>query len=643
MDEETPRNIMTQALFGDSGMLSAVASLLRQHNGTKEKEVQMSTPMLVLTSVPGKDSLHANVVLGSALGKTAGMKLKPDAPTSTEPTGMLSSLEEVHALATASLVASTQRDIAQQLAQEADGLDTPRPSRSSREKKTRQLDPQAKRIQVSKAKQAVLKTAESKVTSEMKTNIVEKTQDSVQPKALTCSFEGCNRKFAWQNHLKYHELTHTNNRQHKCPVEACDKTFFTAQRLNVHLRTHTGERPFACSHPDCGKSFTTAGNLKNHQRIHTGEQPFVCDHRDCSRRFTEQSSLSKHKRTHSGDKPFHCEKCNKTFTQSGSLRKHMLRHQLDEDMRRSSEHASDRFEEEVAEKSHLSRNPNSSPGSCGEVSCSPQVLVLNNSYQGLPTSESMVFSHGLSEHIVTVSGQSMEHTLARSLLNTHGVQEGSLPDKSDELLVLSEAGVYEAGGAPGDIVYATDILDHEEVTHASYVTTQVDYAGHITHADYPHHEEVTGSEDLHQSAVQMGLSEYVSSGCSTDKDMTSDCLHLPDSELIGAEEVTVAAHYSLSSPPPTPTLCRAGDDKLVDSHHFSHPSDGMEDDGVGNGGTIGQDAHPHRTSLVGGVGGSGVSEGGRGSGPHQLSHSPGHQEMHMDPMMECDEEPEKSM
>lgn len=110
---------------------------------------------------------------------------------------------------------------------------------------------------------------------------------------LVCTYEGCQRKFSWATHLRYHLLSHrwvlpceslllkkspvcfpfliSQVRSYKCQVPGCGMSFLTPQRLTVHQRTHTGERPFACPEPGCHKSFTTNGNLANHLRVHSGK------------------------------------------------------------------------------------------------------------------------------------------------------------------------------------------------------------------------------------------------------------------------------------------------------------------------------------------------------------------------------------
>ncbi|GFO30270.1 Zinc finger protein 410 [Plakobranchus ocellatus] len=556
---------MTSPLFSDNSMLDAVASILaRQHQMNKSSDDKsLNSPLLVLTSLSGKDSLLANVIMGAS-GKNINAK-------SDHCEALVSNFEQVHALATANLLASTQRDIAKQLEEEEEAnADLQRSRRKVRHHskdctlgKTYSSVREKQKKKVTEIEQKKVKAdhcLKSAVARTLKSNLDE--SKPVEVKSFACAFEGCSRKFARLNHLKYHELTHTNNRQFKCPHDPCGKMFLTAQCLNVHLRIHTGEKPFKCDHQNCGKTFTTAGNLKNHQRIHTGEQPFICTFEGCGRRFTERSSLTKHKLTHSGDKPFECKLCGKKFTQSGSRRQHLIRHHLDVEIRKSLKqgllsssgqevHVKDRVadrevnegeicygsKEETVVKiggMEVDRQANNPQTDIEAVSCSPQVLVLSNSYPGLPTSEPVVFPHGLSDHIVTVTTQpvspaleeSEKLSLSHTMLNSEGFEQEALEGKSNNLVVLSEEPMYQHSDHPNDIVYAADILDHEEIAHADYTSSQgLDYQGGMTEANYSQDTkaEVFGNHELshseafsvQDSCVEMTITEYANPGSET--------------------------------------------------------------------------------------------------------------------------------
>jgi uncharacterized Zn-finger protein len=43
-----------------------------------------------------------------------------------------------------------------------------------------------------------------------------KTHNPESERRFKCSFDGCNKTFNFAHHLKHHELTHTNTKQHYC-------------------------------------------------------------------------------------------------------------------------------------------------------------------------------------------------------------------------------------------------------------------------------------------------------------------------------------------------------------------------------------------------------------------------------------------
>lgn len=226
-------------------------------------------------------------------------------------------------------------------------------------------------------------------------------------RSLECSFEGCGRKFSWPAHLKYHQMTHTGERQYACTSDGCLKTFYTSQRLAVHIRTHTGEKPFKCQEEGCEKAFTTAGNLKNHIRVHTGERPFVCNYMDCSRSFAEYSSLRKHKLVHTGEKPFICDECGKSFSQSGSRTVHIKRHHGI-----GAKKGKEGGGGGVGTQQQQQHPPNQND--CALDKKGTNIFILRNGveedegimqYQDFPGGESVVFSQDMSDHVVTVTTQ----------------------------------------------------------------------------------------------------------------------------------------------------------------------------------------------------------------------------------------------
>ncbi|EMR10430.1 hypothetical protein PNEG_01146 [Pneumocystis murina B123] len=126
-----------------------------------------------------------------------------------------------------------------------------------------------------------------------------------------------------QKGLETRELEEScNKRRYPCSFEGCNKAFQQQAHLRIHLRCHSGEKPFVCEH--CGKTFAQLGNLKTHQRRHTGEKPYICTYPNCEKKFAQKGNLRAHKLIHEGIRPYVCrlDNCTKTFTQLGNLKVH---------------------------------------------------------------------------------------------------------------------------------------------------------------------------------------------------------------------------------------------------------------------------------------------------------------------------------
>ncbi|GAB1611061.1 zinc finger protein 76-like isoform X2 [Argonauta hians] len=141
-------------------------------------------------------------------------------------------------------------------------------------------------------------------------------------KPYKCPEQNCDKAFKTSGDLQKHVRTHTGERPFKCPFVGCERSFTTSNIRKVHIRTHTGERPYTCHEDGCGRAFASATNYKNHVRIHTGEKPYVCTVQDCGKRFTEYSSLYKHHVVHTHSKPYVCNHCGKTYRQTSTLAMH---------------------------------------------------------------------------------------------------------------------------------------------------------------------------------------------------------------------------------------------------------------------------------------------------------------------------------
>ena len=192
-----------------------------------------------------------------------------------------------------------------------------------------------------------------------------------------------------------------------------------------------------------------------------------------------------------------------------------------------------------------------------------------------------------------------------------GYEEEALEGKSNDLVVLSEEPIYHHSEHPNDIVYAADILDHEEIAHADYANSHsLDYPGGMPVAGYPQgtksevytHHELSHPESFaaHNDCVEMTITEYTHSENQT---YQHDC----DEDFVGAEEVAIVhqcpdSDFSVSS---TISVANSTDADVENDERSlpGVPVKQLEDSSV------------------------------------QFSSD----EMNtMDPMMECDEEPDKS-
>ncbi|KAJ8733806.1 hypothetical protein PYW07_014357 [Mythimna separata] len=125
-----------------------------------------------------------------------------------------------------------------------------------------------------------------------------KTHKSQSERRYQCSFTGCSKKFNFAHHLKHHELTHTNTKQHYCKI--CNKGFIQSHHLKTHLKTHTSDTSLYCSFADCGKKFATAYAKKRHLAKHhtkadsgiSSDSNSACDLSCVTKKKTENDTIT---------------------------------------------------------------------------------------------------------------------------------------------------------------------------------------------------------------------------------------------------------------------------------------------------------------------------------------------------------------
>ncbi|VVC87002.1 unnamed protein product, partial [Leptidea sinapis] len=99
------------------------------------------------------------------------------------------------------------------------------------------------------------------------------------------------------------------NKKNMCQI--CQKTFKKQCQLKYHVITHSEERNFACS--TCGKRYKRRKQLATHTRTHSDVRPYACD--KCSLRFKLKSILKCHMKVHEDVKQYLCSYCGWSFSQ----------------------------------------------------------------------------------------------------------------------------------------------------------------------------------------------------------------------------------------------------------------------------------------------------------------------------------------
>ncbi|XP_076464499.1 uncharacterized protein LOC143296448 isoform X2 [Babylonia areolata] len=141
-----------------------------------------------------------------------------------------------------------------------------------------------------------------------------------------------------------------------CKVKGCGRQFAWQAHFKYHQLAHTNDRRFVCNEVNCGKKFLTAQRLQVHKRTHTGERPYVCPAQDCGKSFTTAGNLKNHSRVHTGERPFACEVdgCGRRFAEYSSLHKHSLTHSGDKPF--TCEICGKKFSQSGSRRVHVNRH-----------------------------------------------------------------------------------------------------------------------------------------------------------------------------------------------------------------------------------------------------------------------------------------------
>ncbi|XP_063372616.1 oocyte zinc finger protein XlCOF6-like isoform X3 [Cydia amplana] len=150
-----------------------------------------------------------------------------------------------------------------------------------------------------------------------------KTHKPESERRFRCAFAGCKKRFNFPHHLKHHELTHTNAKQHFCYV--CEKGFIQSHHLKTHLKSHHPENWLYCLIPDCKRKFTTKHELKKHMSTHNKYVDVNCTDTKLDSGISSDSSPANdiHGKNDTREK-VECITCGKLIT-----RLHYLHHTLE--------------------------------------------------------------------------------------------------------------------------------------------------------------------------------------------------------------------------------------------------------------------------------------------------------------------------
>jgi len=103
----------------------------------------------------------------------------------------------------------------------------------------------------------------------------------------------CGASFKWRNALHDHAATHTARKEHLCDM--CGYATAHRGQLRAHRLVHTGGT-MRCSWHGCDFRATRTQNLKYHLLTHTQEKPHQCE--ICGQSFSLSKNLKRHMLSH---------------------------------------------------------------------------------------------------------------------------------------------------------------------------------------------------------------------------------------------------------------------------------------------------------------------------------------------------------
>jgi len=103
----------------------------------------------------------------------------------------------------------------------------------------------------------------------------------------------CGASFKWRNTLHEHAATHTSRKEHLCDI--CGYATAHRGQLRSHRLVHTGGT-MCCSWQGCDFRATRMQNLKYHLLTHTQEKPHQCE--VCGQSFSLAKNMKRHMMSH---------------------------------------------------------------------------------------------------------------------------------------------------------------------------------------------------------------------------------------------------------------------------------------------------------------------------------------------------------
>jgi len=103
----------------------------------------------------------------------------------------------------------------------------------------------------------------------------------------------CGASFKWRTALHDHAATHTSRKEHLCDI--CGYATAHRSQLRSHRLVHTGGT-MCCSWQGCDFRATRMQNLKYHLLTHTQEKPYQCE--ICGQSFSLAKNLKRHMLSH---------------------------------------------------------------------------------------------------------------------------------------------------------------------------------------------------------------------------------------------------------------------------------------------------------------------------------------------------------